>query len=79
MLVCMMRWIYAPHQKRYLFIAIFFFGICTTIHQTLMVCAMALEIGIAARDERLGRDCFFVNSITYFAILLGMAAGLLPA
>ena len=24
--VCLMRWIYAPHQKRYLYIGMFFFG-----------------------------------------------------
>ncbi len=27
-LLCLMRWIYAPHQLRYLFLAMFFFGIC---------------------------------------------------
>src|SRR5882724_10000775 len=35
-LVCMLRWIYAPHQRRYLYTAMFFFGICATIHQTLL-------------------------------------------
>src|ERR1019366_7150719 len=33
-LLCMLRWIYAPHQPGYLYAAMFFFGICATIHQT---------------------------------------------
>jgi len=33
-LVCLMRWIYAPHQRRYLYWAFFIFGICFTNHQT---------------------------------------------
>jgi hypothetical protein len=39
-LICLLRWIYAPHQRRYLYCAMFFFGICATIHQTLLVAAM---------------------------------------
>ena len=77
-LVCMMRWIYAPQQKRYLYTAMFFFGICATIHQTLIVAAMGLEIGIAARDKKLGRDLFLANSLCYLVMLFGMAAGMLP-
>ena len=30
-----MRWIYAPHQRRYLYCAFFFFGLSATIHQIL--------------------------------------------
>jgi tetratricopeptide (TPR) repeat protein len=56
----------------------FFFGICATIHQTLIVAAMGIEIGIASRDTRLGRDLFLGNSIAYFTILVGMAAGMIP-
>src|ERR1041385_8174936 len=38
-LACLMRWIYAPHQKRYLYWALFLFGICFTNHMTLIVAA----------------------------------------
>src|SRR5436853_6762304 len=46
-LLCLLRWIYAPHQTRYLFCAMFFFGICATIHQTLLCAAMGFEAAIA--------------------------------
>src|SRR5271155_537935 len=45
-LVCLLRWIYAPHQRRYLYTAMFFFGICATIHQTLILAALGIEIGV---------------------------------
>jgi len=77
-LVCMMRWVYAPQQKRYLYIGMFFFGICATIHQTLIVAALGLEISIAIRDRKLGRDLFLANSLVYIVMLGMMAADMLP-
>jgi len=64
-LVCLMRWIYAPHQRGYLYTAMFFFGICATIHQTLLVAAMGIEVAVAATQPKLGRDLFLGNSIVY--------------
>jgi len=70
-LVCLLRWIYAPHQRGYLYTGMFFFGICATIHQTLIVAAMGIEVAIAVTQPRLGRDLFLVNSILY---ILGLVA-----
>ena len=70
-LVCLLRWIYAPHQRGYLYTAMFFFGICATIHQTLIVAAMGIEVAIAVTQPRLGRDLFLLNSILY---ILGLVA-----
>ncbi len=70
-LLCLLRWIYAPHQRGYLYCAMFFFGICLTIHQTLLVAAMGIEVAIAATQPRLGRDLFLGNSIVY---VLGLIA-----
>ncbi len=70
-LVCLMRWIYAPHQRRYLYIAMFFFGICATIHQTLLVMAMGIELTVALALPRLGRDLFLGNSIVFILALIG--------
>src|SRR5260370_13720787 len=70
-MLCMLRWIYAPRQRRYLFCAMFFFGICATIHQTLLVAAMGIEAAIAFVQPRLGRNLFLGNSVLY---LLGMIA-----
>ncbi|HOX56429.1 MAG TPA: DUF2723 domain-containing protein [Candidatus Paceibacterota bacterium] len=69
-LVCLLRWIYAPHQRRYLYYALFFHGLCFTNHQTLIVAAIGIEITVAAADFRLGRSFFLGNSIVYLCGLL---------
>jgi tetratricopeptide (TPR) repeat protein len=77
-LVFMLRWIYAPHQRRYLYIAMFFFGICATIHQTLTLAAMGIEIGIAVCQVRLGRDLFLVNSLVFIGALIAKSSNAFP-
>jgi len=69
-LVCLLRWIYAPRQRGYLYTAMFFFGICATIHQTLLVAAMGIEVAVAATQPKLGRDLFLGNSIVYIMGLI---------
>jgi len=68
-LVCLLRWIYAPHQRRYLYLAFFWFGITFNNHQSLLVTAIGLEVAILAVVPRLGRDLLFWNVIIY---LLGL-------
>ena len=70
-LLCLLRWIYAPHQRGYLYCAMFFFGICLTIHQTLLCAAMGIEFVIVFVQPRLGRNLLIWNSIIYVA---GLAA-----
>jgi tetratricopeptide (TPR) repeat protein len=72
-LAMLMRWNYAPHQRRYLYTAFFFLGICSTIHQTLTMAIMGIEIGVMARQPKLGRDMLFLNSVGYILGLLGHA------
>ncbi len=74
-LVCLMRWIYAPHQMRYLYLAFFWFGICFNNHQSLLVIALAMEAAIVAMHPRLGRDLFFWNSVVYLGGLVGVNMG----
>ena len=62
---CILRWIYAPHQRRYLYIALFLFGICLTNHMSLLVAAMGIQISIMCVQPKLGRDMFFVNVLIY--------------
>jgi tetratricopeptide (TPR) repeat protein len=69
-LLCLMRWFYAPHQKRYLYLAALFYGICATIHQTMLLSAMGIEVAIAAAQPRLGRDLFCFNSLIYVLCLI---------
>ena len=78
-LVCLLRWIYAPHQRRYLYVAMFFFGICATIHQTLLVAAMGIEAAIIATQPRLGRDVLLGNSIIYVSLLYAYAHQMVPS
>jgi hypothetical protein len=47
-LCCLLRWIYAPEQRKYLYWAFFWFGICFTNHQTLIVAAIGIEIAVLA-------------------------------
>src|SRR6266403_578940 len=69
-LLCLLRWIYAPQQRRYLYYALFFHGVCFTNHQTLIVAAMGIEVAIAAANFRMGRNLFLWNSIVYLACLV---------
>jgi tetratricopeptide (TPR) repeat protein len=78
-LLCLLRWIYAPHQYRYLYVALFFFGICATIHQTLLVAAMGIEAAIIAAQPKLGRDVLFGNSLFYVALLYAYSNHLVPS
>lgn len=69
-LLCVMRWIYSPRQWQYLFIAMFFFGICATIHQTLLVAALGIEAAVICAHPRLGRTFCFGNSVIFLAGLI---------
>jgi tetratricopeptide (TPR) repeat protein len=77
--LCLMRWIYAPHQRRYLYAGMFFFGLCATIHQTMLVAAMGIEVCVAFALPRLGRDLFLGNSIIYVLVLIAGISGKVPA
>jgi len=74
---CLMRWMYAPQQRRYLYLAMFLYGLCATIHQTLLLSAMGLEVLIALASPRLGRDMFIGNSLIFLGGLIMM--GTIPA
>ena len=76
-LACLMRWIYAPHQRRYLYLAFFWFGICFNNHQSLLVIALGLEAAIVAADRKLGRDLLFWNLILYLGGLVGLKMDLI--
>jgi hypothetical protein len=76
-IACLMRWMYAPQQRRYLYLAMFLYGLCATIHQTLLLSAMGIEVAIALASPRLGRDLFACNSIIYVVCLMLM--GTIPA
>jgi tetratricopeptide (TPR) repeat protein len=78
-LACILHWIYSPEKKRYLYWASFWFGICFTNHQTLIVAAMGIEVAILAAQPKLGRDVFIANSVIYLLGLLGKSTGVVTS
>lgn len=71
-LLFLLRWVYAPYQNRYLYLAFFMYGICVNNHQSLLPIAMGLEALILAVKPRLAREFFFWNIVCY---LVGLAIG----
>ena len=72
LMVCLLRWMYAPQQLRYAYFALFTFGICFTIHQSLIAAAVGIEIAIAAGNPKLGRDCFLGNGVVYLIYMANL-------
>ncbi len=73
-LLFLMRYTWAPHQRRHLYIACFLFGVCLCNHQTLIVGAMGLEVIVLMADRRVGRDFLLVNALIWILglVLHGM-------
>lgn len=68
-LLFLLRWVYAPHQNRYLYLAFFMYGICVNNHQSLLPIAMGIEALIIAVKPRLGREFLFWNVVIYLLLL----------
>ena len=64
-LLCILRWLYAPHQTKFIYLALFVFGVCFTTHQSLIVAGIGVQVAIAAGNMRLGRDVFFMDFVFY--------------
>ncbi len=69
-MLCLMRWVYAPKQFRYLYFGMFIFGICSTIHQTLLCAGVGIQICIAFANRRLARMMFLCGGSMIFGIIL---------
>jgi tetratricopeptide (TPR) repeat protein len=69
-LLCLLRWIYAPYQHRYLYGAFFLYGICVNNHQSLLVIAMGVETLIICAERKLGREMLFWNVLMYVGGLI---------
>jgi len=66
-ILCLLRWVYAPFQTRYLYGAFFLYGICVNNHQSLLVIAMGVETLIVFADRKVGREMLFWNTLIYLA------------
>ncbi len=76
-LCCLLRWVYAPHQRRYLYLAFFLYGICFNNHQSLLVIALGMEVLMIAVQPKLGRELIQWNVLIYIGGLVGKSMGLL--
>src|SRR5262245_19462468 len=76
-LVCLLRWIHAPHQRRYLYLAFFWFGICFNNHQSLLVIALGLEIAVLAVSPKMGRDFLLWNVVIWILGWIGKSMGMI--
>lgn len=69
--LCMLlRWVYAPHQVRYLYWAFFLSGICFTNHMTLIVAAIGIEVVILLARPDLGRNVFLGNTVVWLGVVI---------
>ncbi|KAB2660251.1 MAG: DUF2723 domain-containing protein [Verrucomicrobia bacterium] len=73
-LAALMRWTWNPHQRRWLYLACFLFGLCFCNHQTLIVAALGLEIVVLMADRQVGRDMMFMNTLIWWG-MLGLHVG----
>jgi len=76
--VCLLRWIYAPHQRRYLYIGMFS-SACARRSTKRCWWRHGIEVCIAVALLRLGRDLFLGNSIIFVLVLIGSSLGKIPA
>src|SRR6266550_6943195 len=76
-LLCLLRWLYAPHQHRYLYLAFFLHGICFNNHQSLLVIVIGMEVFVLVVEPKLGREFFFWNVVLYIGGLIGGQMGFL--
>ncbi len=74
-LAALMRYLWAPHQRRWLYLAWFLFGLCFCNHQTLIVAAMGIEVVVLMADKKMGRDLFLGNTVLWILGLVGHFSG----
>src|SRR5579859_39612 len=76
-LVFLLRWVYAPHQHRYLYAAFFMYGICFNNHQSLLPIIMGMQVLMWMAEPKLGREFFFGNTMIFLACRFLIKPGLL--
>ena len=74
---CLLRWVYAPHQHRYLYGAFFMYGICFNNHQSLLPIIIGMQVLMWMAEPKLGREFFFGNTLIYLFVGFVMKPSLL--
>ena len=73
-MICLLRWIYAPHQRRYLYWSLFWFGICFNNHQSLLVIALGIEVAVTAVSPKMGRNFWMWNVVFYLGGIMAKSS-----
>jgi len=77
-LILLLRWVYAPEQRRYLYASFFIYGLSLNTSLVLAIAAPGLPFIILFRSPALGRDLCFALSVIVAAAVLGHIKGFLP-
>ena len=68
-LCLLMRWLFVPEQRRYLWAAAFVYGLALSNSQSLAAAVLGLSFLVAMGDRRVGREIFFgVGAICWFGL-----------
>lgn len=69
--ICLlMRWVYSPNCKRFLYAACFVYGLTLTNSEALLTAIFGLQIFIMFGDREVGREIFFTNSLLLFLLIV---------
>ena len=74
----LLRWVFAPEEKRYLYASFFFYGLSLNTSLVLAIAAPGLPFIILLRCPSLGRDLCFALSAVAVAAVVGHIKGFLP-
>jgi hypothetical protein len=70
MLVLLLRWVYAPERRRYLYASFFIYGLSLNTSLVLAIAAPGLPFILLLRSPPLGRDlCFALTAVIAVAVL----------
>ena len=77
-LCLLMRWLHAPDQRRFLYLAALVYGLTLTNSQALAVAGPGLVLVVLLGAPTLGRDLFFTTALLLGAAIAAHALILLP-
>ncbi|MDB6111255.1 MAG: hypothetical protein JWR69_3005 [Pedosphaera sp.] len=75
-LCLLMRWLYRPERKRFLYAAIFAYGLTISNSQAMIPAVLGLQFMVMLGDRKFGRDIFCLDT---FMIVMILAADRLGA
>ncbi|MBI3852112.1 MAG: DUF2723 domain-containing protein [Verrucomicrobia bacterium] len=78
--ICLLfRWFYSPERRRYLYAAVFVYGVTLTCSQSLAPAVVGLPFVVVLADTKLGRDFLSLATIAWVAVWVERQMGYLSA